>query len=328
MRLQAALSKRHLLVLLLACSLAMSLLGWRVADPLRHATEFALVPFGDAPMYARTKLGAKLSRESAAPLTAEEAEKLRIENDYLHRLSAYWQAQSEVFERQTLLLANFQRMYGPSRDMACELIPARVVGAGSLQYDRTRVLSPGSRGGIKPGMPVTTRDLTTRRSKSLPPRLAVVNSSSLVGRVIDSGAFTARLQFVTDRNFQMNGRIRRVIAPGKSRMVTVTEGDLPRQTLLTAANNDPIEVLVVGDGSGLVIAPDVKEYYKVQPGDLLMASAEAENLPVDIHIGRVVKVEIDKKDPRRVKVYVRPHTDVANVRDVFIVSPMLPEGRK
>jgi len=327
MRLQAALSKRHLLILLLACSLAMSLAGLPVADPLRHASQFVLAPLGDVPMYARTRLGAKLTRGSAPPMTSEEAEKLRIENDYLRRISTYWQAQSDVFERQSLRLANFQRMYGPVRDMACELIPARVVGAGSLPYDRTRVLSAGSRRGVKPPMAVTTRDLTTKRSKALPPRLAVVNASSLVGRITDSGAFTARLQLVTDRDFQMNGRIRRVIVPGKERMVTVTEGDMPRQTLLTPANNKPIDVLVVGSGGSLVIAPDVKEYYKVRPGDLLMASAEAENLPVDIHVGRVVKVETDKKDPRRVKVYVKPYTDVANVRDVFIISPMLPEAR-
>jgi len=316
--------------LLLVCSLAMSFAGLSVADPLRHATQFVLAPLGDAPMYAKTRLGTKLSRGRGQPLTAEEAEKLRAENVQLRRLWDYWRTRSEELERHNVELTNFQNTYGATRDMACELIPARVVGAGSLPYDRTRVLSAGSRRGIAPGMPVTTLDLTTQRSKALPPLLAVVSSSSLVGRIIDSGALTARLQLVTDRNFKLNGRILRVIAKGRERMVTVTKGDLPSQTLLTTENpwdNEPIDVLVVGDGSGLVISLDVKEYHKVQPGDLLMASAEAENLPVDMHIGKVVKVERDKKDSHRVKVYAKPHTDVANVRDVFIVSPRLPEAR-
>jgi len=327
MRLHAAISKRHLLVLLLFCSLVMSFLGLGVARPLRRAMAFVLAPLGDAPMYAKTKFGARLNREPTEPMTPDEAQKIRAENAFLRKVSAYWQARSEISERENAGLKNFQGTYGPIRDMACELISARVVGAGALPYDRTRVLSSGSRGGIKSGMPVTTQDLTTKLSKSLPPRLAAVSSSSLVGRIVDSGAFTARLQLVTDLNFQMKGVIRRVVVPGKQRMVTVTEDGMPRQTLLDVSNNTPIKVLVTGGGSGLVIAPDVKEYHKVREGDLLLASAEAENLPVEIRVGTVVKVETDKKDPRRVKVYVKPHTDVANVRDVFIVSPILSKGR-
>ncbi len=323
MRLQAV-SKRHLLAALLLCSLAMSFAGSRVSLPLRHATEFALAPLGDAPMYAATKIKARINRQAEPPLSDEQIAQLKAENDFLRRLSDYWQAQSEVFERQAQRLANFQRMYGPTADIGCELIPAHVVGAGSLSYDRTRVLGSGSRRGINPGDMVTMRELATNRSKALPPKLAVVNESSLVGRIVDSGAFTARLQLATDRQFKINGKIRRVIVPGRARTVTVTEGSLPRTTQLTPENNTPIGVLAVGDGGSMVVAPDVKAYYNVLPGDQLWASAEKEFLPVDIYIGKVEKVEPDPdgKDAHRVKVLIRPHGDVANVRDVLIISPL------
>jgi cell shape-determining protein MreC len=322
----AAVSKRHLLAVLLLCSLAMSFAGSRVAS-LRHAAQFALAPLGDAPMYAATRIEARLNRKAEPRLSDEQVEQLEAENRYLRRLSDYWQAQSEVFERQAQRLANFRRMYGPTSDIGCELIPARVVGAGSLPYDRTRVLSGGGRQGIVPGAAVTTREVVTNRSKALPPLLAVVNESSLVGRIVDSGAFTARLQLVTDRGFQISGRIRRVIVPGQVRTVTVTEGSLPRTTQLTPENNTPIDdVLAVGDGGSMVVVPDVKAYYNVQPGDQLWASAEKEYLPVDIYIGRVEKVERDAKDAHRVKVFVRPHDDVANVRDVFIISPLTTQA--
>jgi len=89
MRLQAAFSKRHLLVLLLFCSLVMSFLGLGVARPLRRAMAFVLAPLGDAPMYAKTKFGAKLRRDSAEPMTVDEARKLRAENAFLRKVSAY-----------------------------------------------------------------------------------------------------------------------------------------------------------------------------------------------------------------------------------------------
>jgi cell shape-determining protein MreC len=323
-----AFSKRHLLAVLLSFSLGMSLAGSRVSLPLRHATQFALAPLGDAPMYAATKLRARLNRKAEPQLSDEQVKQLQAENRYLRRLSDYWQAQSEVFERQAQRLANFQRMYGPTADLGCDLISARVVGAGSLPYDRTRVLSSFSRQGTKPGDVATMRELATNRSKALPPQLAVVSEYSLVGRIIDSGQFTARLQLVTDREFQINGRIRRVIVPGQARTVTVTEGSLPRTTQLTPENNAPIVVLAVGDGANMVVAPDVKAYYNVQPGDQLWASAEKEYLPVDIYIGKVEKVELNEKDSRRVTVYVRPHDDVANVRDVFIISPLTTRAQR
>ena len=323
-----AFSKRHLLAILLLCSLVMSFAGSRVALPLRHATQFVLAPLGDAPMYAATKIQAKLNRQAAPRLSDEQADQVQAENRYLRRLSDYWQAQSEVYERQAQRLANFQRMYGPTVDISCELIPAHVVGAGSLPYDRTRVLDGGGRQGIKPGDVVTVREVATNRSKALPPNLAVVNESSLVGRILDSGAFTARLQLVTDRGFQVSARIRRVIVPGQARTVTITEGGLPRMTQLTPENNTPIMVLATGNGADMVMAPDVKAYYEVQPGDQLWASAEKEYLPVDIYIGKVEKVELNEKDSRRVTVYIRPHADVANVRDVFIISPLTMQATK
>jgi len=324
----AAFSKRHLLAVLLSCSLAMSLAGSGVARPLRQATQFALAPLGDAPMYAATKLKARLSRQAAQRSSDELVNQLLVENDYLRRLSDCWKARSEVLEGQVQQLENFKKMYGPAANIGCELIPARVVGAGSLPYDRARVLGSGARQGIRPGDVVTTREVVTNRSKALPPKLAVVSEYSLVGRIADSGAFTARLQLVTDRGFQISARIRRVIVPGRPRTVTITDNGLPRTTQLTPENpgtNTPIDdVLAVGDGGSMVVVPDVKAYYNVQPGDQLWASAKDEYLPVDIYIGKVEKVEPDRdaKDAHRVKVFVRPFADVADVRDVFIVSPL------
>jgi len=319
-------SKRHLLGVLLALSAVASFAGGRVARPLRQMARFLLAPLGHAPMYLVTELSAKDPDGEGEGISAADARKLRRENDYLRRLVSYWRNERELYRRQARQLANFQRLYGPTDDLACELIPARVVAAGSLPYDRTRVLKPRTNRAVRSGSPVTARQLLTDRSKVLPPRLAVVNDSSLVGRITDSGAFTARLQLLTDRAFRVRGRIRRIVSPNRPRMITVTEGTLPRTTTLTPANNEPIDVIARGDGASRLTVEHVKEYHNVRPGDLLVTSAHEENLPVEIHIGKVVRVQRDPKDPHRVRLTVEPHADLDGLRDVFILSPVSPSA--
>jgi cell shape-determining protein MreC len=328
MKLRGTLSKKHLLGLLLALSVATSLAGPRVARPLRGAACLLLAPIGDGPMYAVTELGKKLSADPGTTISAEEAKALRQENDYLARLAAYWQYERDSYRRRAEKLANFQWMYGPTQDLACELIPARVVAADALPYGQWRVVNSGSRKGVRPGSMVTTRGMQTQRTKALPPRLAVVESNALVGRIADSGAFTASLQLLIDPGFQIRGRIRRVISSQRPRQITVTENNLPRKATLTPANNEPIDVLAQGDGTPRLIVRHVKEYHTVLPGDLLVTDTEAEGLPTEIHVGKVVEVAPDTKDARRVTVYVEPAGDLANLRDVFILSPLhAPQGR-
>lgn len=328
MKVHGTLSKKHVLALMLALSVATSLIGPRLARPLRSTASLLLAPIGDGPMYAVTELGRKLAADTGNAVSPEEAKALRQENDYLARLAAYWQYERDSYRRRAELLANFQKMYGPAQDLACELIPARVVAGDALPYGQTRLVSPGARQGVRGGSMVTTRDLLTQRSKALPPRLAVVESNALVGRVADSGAFTASLQLLTDPGFKIRGRIRRVITGRNPRQITALENNLPRKTTLTQANNDPIEVTANGDGTPRLIVKHVKEYDNVLPGDLLVTDTEAEGLPTEIYVGKVAEVAPDTKDSRRVTVYVEPAGDLANLRDVFILSPLrAPQGK-
>ena len=327
MRLRIALSRKHLLGLCLAFSMIACLSGPRLARPMRHLADFLLPPMSDAPMYLVTQLGSKLSAPDVRRVSLAEAKRIEEENEYLRRLVAYWRYEREMFLQRAQELANFQRLYGPTKDLACELIPAWVVAAGSLAYDGSRVVRHGGSDKVPVGAFVTTRDLLTQRSKALPPWLAVVNRNSLVGQIVDSGAFTARLQLVTDAGFRLPCRIRRVISPTAPRMVTVTEGSLPRRTTLTPENNEPIDVMAVGDGTRGLTVPNVKEYHGVLPGDLLLTAGRTASLPTEIHVGKVTKVQRDPKGVGFVTLHVQPHADLENLRDVYILSPLeLPTG--
>jgi cell shape-determining protein MreC len=289
-----------------------------------------LTPFSGAPMRVATRLSAALSARQGEMLTKAEARELRAENAALRSQADHWQAASEHWHARFRQLENFQKMYGPISDMACELIPARVVGAGSLPYDQGRVVNSGSRHGVAAGDLATVRTVATSRSKALPEKLAVVTESSLIGRVTDSGAFAARVRLVTDKDFQMSGRIRRLISPNRPRTITVTHGSLPRTEPLTKENNARIDVLFHGDGAGMIVVPGVKAYHNVLPGDHLYASSAEQNIPIEIRVGEVVKVEPspDAKDAHRVRLHVRPFADVAHARDVFIISPIWPAAER
>ncbi|MCD6303842.1 MAG: rod shape-determining protein MreC [Planctomycetes bacterium] len=323
MKFRLALSRKQLLGVLLAASAVTSLAGARVAGPLRRLAGLLLPPLSDAPMDVVTRLGAELAADGPARMTPQQAEALRRRNDYLSRLAAYWRYESELYRRRAMNLANFQRMYAPAADLACELIPAHVVAAGTLPYDQTRMLRVTGSAKAPAGSPVTTRLLMTRRAKALPPKLAVVNANCLVGRIISSGAFTARLQLVSDAAFRMRGRIRRIIRPSRPRMVTVIDDKLPRQAPLTPEINDPIDVIARGDGAAGMIVDDVKEYYNVQPGDLLVTDGQG-GAGVEIFVGKVTRVERSAKDPHRVTLHVKPAADLDNLREVYILSPVKP----
>jgi len=320
MRFEAALTKKRLLVLLLGLSAITSVVGSGVAGPMRRAASFFLAPLADAPMYAVTELKARVA--GGGGLSAEDAERLRKENAYLRSLLSHWAYERRLYTARAENLANFQRLYGPLRDLPCELVPARVVAAGSLPYDRTRVVSPVPSRRPSDGACVTTRELITDRTKALPPRLAAVTASALVGKIMEAGAFTARLQLVTDRGFRLRGRIRRIIKQRRPRMISLTDGDRPRKTLLTPENNRPLDVLAVGDGGKALIVKDVKEYDNVLPGDLLVTSDDEENIPTEIHVGKVVEVIRDAKDPHRVTLRVQPHAELDSLREVYIIVPL------
>jgi len=212
-------------------------------------------------------------------------------------------------------------LYGAIPYAQWELIPAVVVGRESLPYGRTRLLNAGLSQGAAVGAGVTTRRLLTDRSKRLPRNVATISATALVGRVIDAGRFTARLQTVTDPGFEVAAKIRRVIDPANPRKITVTAGGAGEQ-VLTPANNVRIPVQARGDGRGKMLVRDVNAYHNIRPGDLLVAAGDDAFLPVQARIGKVVEV-ID--DPRRrglfVSLRVAPSADLAALREVYIVVP-------
>ena len=321
MKYRTRLSKQRGVIILLIASCVLSFLGSGLSDRLRQAAAPVLAPIGDGGMYIKTLLESQLASGTTGGLTAEEADKLR---------QRYRSVQDElrvVRGERDALMAQRQKvdsLYGRLRStFLCKLMPARVVGEGSLSYGQSRALNAGTRRGAQEGALVTTRTLLTDREKKLPSDLAVISQTAVVGRIVAAGPFTARMALVTDRGFVVHARIWRVLHRDKPREITAeAPGGGMAEAPLTDANNRPIDVEARGDGvDALVCEEDVQAYHNILPGDLLVTSGRDAFLPAEIRIGEVRKVTRRAKHPGFVTLKITPAADLATLRDVYIVYP-------
>ncbi len=308
-------------VLMLAAGV-LALLGPDAADQLRSMVDWALAPLGDAGMYLtasvkhRTRPAPELTDAQAAAL-ADENERLRgivtTQREYLRQLAAQLHGGSRTYRRV------FSAAFGPDADVPVRLVPARAVATDSLPYGWTRVLNAGSNDGVDGGMLATQRLILTDRRKQLPPNLAVLGDSALVGRIMESGAFTARLQLVTDANFSSRVHIARVIDPSSPREVQVDA----RRVTLTPQINYAIEAYARGNGAGLLVCDPIPAVHNVRPGDILQTRGRDALLPVPVVMARVTEVSDDPEHAGMVIVTAKPLADLASLRDVYIIVPRI-----
>jgi len=309
---------RQLVPLLIVVSVVMSLTGRGLASWLRNGVQPFLTPFGDAGMYLSAALRRKTASGELSPL---EARRLRQENQRLLSAANYWRRESEECRKDLRNVLNLRQRFGPD-SIDYEIIPARVVAEDSLPYGQTRELNVGTRHGAQVGSAVVLTD----RSKALPEDLPVVTTEALVGKLVDTGAFLSRMRLVTDREFKVSARIRRLVDPNRPREITVIKDNSAAREVLTDRNSTPLDVQAVGDGAEGLVIPHVKEIDNVLPGDLLV-TAGGGLLPVEMRIGRVTEVQRDTQYPHNVIVKVRPDADLSVLREVYVVLPPQVPGK-
>ncbi len=307
-----------LLTGLLSLSVVTTLLGPTAAGRMRSAVHWALAPLGDAGMYLTT--GVKRLTRPRPSAGATRAEQWREENEALRRKVRY--LESEVHRTQRVLQAGrriFSRWFAPQPSVPVRLVPARVVAADSLPYGWTRIINAGRRRGANLGAYVTQRRILTDRAEPLEEAWPVLSESALVGRIIESGPFTARVQLVTDAGYEVRSQVHRRVDPHAPRLIQA--GD--QLVRLTAANNEPVEVVAFGDGATGLIVPEVRKVHNLRPGDVLQVRPDVGALPAPVLIGTVTNVIDDPKHAGMAQLSVQPAADLPSLRDVFVVVPEL-----
>lgn len=311
-------SRPAMLSALIILSAGLMFLGPDSAGALRAKFHWMLAPFGDAGM-AVTAAIKNLTAPPEPTVSQRDAQRFRQENVLLRQ-------QLEAMEAQLLRAIDtaqsgreFSKLFGPRKDVPVEFIAARVVATDSLPYGWSRVLNEGRDQGIEKGMYATQIRVIHDRSKQIAGNPMVISSTAVIGRVIESGAFTSRLAMLTDAAFEMQGQIRRVIDPKSPRMIRYRARIQP----LTPGINYPVEVFVTGDGREHMIAVEVKKIHDIRKGDLLQTRPDDGALPAEVNVGVVDRVEDDPRTAGMVKLYIKPLVDMASLRDVMIVIPSL-----
>jgi cell shape-determining protein MreC len=317
--------------LLLAATI-LTLLGPGVSGHLRSMVHWAFAFPGDAGMYLTTSLKEMLG--PAETLSLEDARVLREENQALRRTLLTRQQRIEDLTAKLhggVKLYNrvFSGQFAPGSDVPIRLIAARVVAADSLPYGWTRVINLGTQKGVRKNMVATERRLLTDREKAIPfEPLPALSTSALAGRVVETAAYTARLQLVIDRGFESPVQIRRIPNPDNPRTIRIGALEKP---LTATTPNPPISGIAYGDGKEGIDIPDVPAVANIRPGDIVQTDSALGALPASILIGTVTEI-LPAKHPGRVTLKVSPACDFSTLRYVYIVVPSMgtlapdPEG--
>ncbi len=317
-------SKSLLLAVLMLAACVTSLLGPKTAGKLRSMVHWAFAPLGDAGMYLTTRI--KQSTAVTVDISPDQARRLKKTNRELLRRINTLETEVMNWKRATWNGKGiYSSLFGPSSDTPVRLIPAFVVGADSMPYGWTRIINEGEKSGAGVNMYVTQRRIRTDRSKKLPTNLAVLSGTALAGRLTETGAFTARVQLITDAGFEIPSQVRRVL----DRRI-VQDGD--RMVPLEREINTPIKVRAFGDGANGLIVTEVRKVHNIRPGDVLQTRPDTGSLPVAVDIGTVEKVSDDPQHAGMVRLHVTPVVDLPAMYEVYIVVPGMArlgsEGRR
>ncbi len=262
--------QRFAFVLLVGAALGLLVFG-KAGSPfierLRLTITEAAAPVLD--MLSRPVASASAVVEEVRQLVYLRSEivRLRDENERLKR----WQAVARKLEHENTA---FRDLLNFVADPLPGFITARVIGDASGAFVRSVLITAGARDGVRKGQ-------------------AVVNSSGLVGRVVETGARSARVLLLTD----LNARIPVVVEA--TRVAAILAGDnSDRQRLIFLPKNARVSV-----------------------SDRIVTSGRGGMLPAGLPIGAVTSVDGDSV---RVQPFANWHTlEYVRVLD-YVLSSALP----
>lgn len=128
------------------------------------------------------------------------------------------------------------------------------------------------------------------------PYMAVVTAQGLVGRVIDAGPISSKVQLLTDRNCRISSIVQRSRVKG----------------IVSWRYSNALELR-------LPVHADVRI------GDTIVSSGLGGTVPPGLVIGRVVRVRLEAMGLFK-QVVIQPRVDLNRLEEVFVIHPQ-PEAR-
>ncbi len=151
-------------------------------------------------------------------------------------------------------------------------VAANVIGRDPSNWQFSFVISKGENNGIKVGMPV-------------------INSSGVIGKIVEVSAKTSRVITLLDPSFSVPGLVQRSREVG---LVNGTLQDVCRMRYLSTKAD-------------------------VRVGDKVITSRLSSSFPESLLIGEVVKVEVSQESPS-IQCYIRPAVSFTQIEEVLVIQ--------
>ncbi|KKL93695.1 hypothetical protein LCGC14_1872150, partial [marine sediment metagenome] len=216
-------------------------------------TRAVLVPVSDITMAVPGTI-----RERIDEMARDPAER---RDEQVESLRRFIVSQQEIIRAQRRQIDGLAGWRSKLKGFRCKLIEARIVSSEAVTLRNRRLVNAGRDRGTAPGDLVTTRRLLHEIDVALPEALTVLGRNFVVGRIIDSAAFSATLQLVTDPGFEMPAALWRLVGPGQKRSLWVPDESTGRRKVMMShdgktpgyhAVGDAILVQAQGDGRQIV----------------------------------------------------------------------------
>lgn len=195
-----------------------------------------------------------------------------LENKALRAQLEYYIGIEHQLNEARLTNRRLARLLDFTETLHFELEPAMVVGRSPDTWYSTLSISKGSNNGIEIGMPVVT-------------------SAGLVGRIIEVGTNTSKVQLIISPDSAVTSFVQR--------------------------SRDIGLVRVSGENPGFLELVRLSHRADVQVGDTVMSSDLTQNFPKGLVLGEVVKV-ID--DMQQLTAILKPSVDFERLEEVLVIK--------
>ena len=327
MRLLQRISKRHWIAALLALSVISCLLEPQRLQWPRSLFSPVLAPLSHVGTAMASRMGNNLRGMVGGPASQADVDRVQSENKALRNRGDSF-AMEIIALRKQLAEVGGWRDYFKSQNFSCQIIPATVIGGDATAYHKSWLLRPS--GKTAPGALVTSRGLMVDQPTGLPTPVAVLSSTAVAGRIIESGAWTARMQTILDSDFSTDACVVRIIDDSRPRYVEVDEmvkGLKVPQARQLRPEDPLIPISIRGQGTDRMISAEVPAQHAIVAGDWVVTARNMGLLPANILIGRVTRLLPVAKNPNYVRLEVAPEVSIDSLRDVYIVMPQMGGGK-
>lgn len=267
-----------------------------------------LLPFQQATKFAADGVQNALKPDEG-PVAAETYAILQREKQGLQNQLVAASARAADLEQEVKVLTatRLWEVGGQRIGARGQLLPANVVAGDMLPWRDSQLIDSGSRHGVKPGLPVTSRHFTIDQGSDQGVRdgLAILRAEALIGFVEYTGMYASQVKLLSDVSVGMKVRIGR-LRDGK--FVSVDRF-----------------FWLVGQGQGVMRIRDVErrdiEAGNVAVGDIVLSDHTMIVLPAPLVIGTIAAIEPDRQNPLLAMITAKSTVDAEVLHQVYVFDP-------